>query len=131
MPHVTEEIWSQLPDRESRLIVAPWPEADERFAADVDALERVRTPPRSRAEAASSSSSRATTRRIFDIVVQPAQLPVNGSRETRSRALRKEVARSEGMLGNDRFVANAPADVVEGEREKLERYRRELDALGG
>ena len=30
MPHVTEEIWSNLPDRESRLIVAPWPEPDER-----------------------------------------------------------------------------------------------------
>ena len=26
MPHVTEEIWSNLPDRETRLIVAPWPE---------------------------------------------------------------------------------------------------------
>jgi valyl-tRNA synthetase len=35
------------------------------------------------------------------------------------------------MLGNDSFVANAPLDVVEGEREKLARYRRELDALGG
>ena len=29
MPHVTEEIWSNLPARESRLIVAPWPEADD------------------------------------------------------------------------------------------------------
>ena len=27
------------------------------------------------------------------------------------------------------FVANAPGEVVEAEREKLERYRRELDAL--
>ena len=27
MPHVTEEIWSHLPARASRLIVAPWPEA--------------------------------------------------------------------------------------------------------
>src|SRR5204863_177381 len=26
MPHVTEEIWSNLPGRETRLIVAPWPE---------------------------------------------------------------------------------------------------------
>src|SRR4029078_9254862 len=26
MPHVTEEIWTQLPARETRLIVAPWPE---------------------------------------------------------------------------------------------------------
>jgi valyl-tRNA synthetase len=25
MPHVTEEIWTQLPSRETRLIVAPWP----------------------------------------------------------------------------------------------------------
>ena len=35
------------------------------------------------------------------------------------------------MLANDRFVANAPADVVEAERDKLARYRRELDALQG
>jgi valyl-tRNA synthetase len=35
------------------------------------------------------------------------------------------------MLANERFVARAPAEVVQAEREKLERYRRELDALGG
>ena len=33
------------------------------------------------------------------------------------------------MLANERFVQNAPADVVDAEREKLERYRRELAAL--
>jgi valyl-tRNA synthetase len=33
------------------------------------------------------------------------------------------------MLGNARFVEKAPAELVEAEREKLERYRRELDAL--
>ena len=33
------------------------------------------------------------------------------------------------MLANERFVAKAPAEVVEAEREKLERYRRELAAL--
>ena len=38
--------------------------------------------------------------------------------------------RAEKMLANDRFVQNAPAEVVESEREKLERYRRELAALG-
>ena len=54
---------------------------------------------------------------------------MNGSREGEIERLRKEVARSEGMLANERFLANAPPDVVAGEREKLERYRRELDAL--
>jgi valyl-tRNA synthetase len=33
------------------------------------------------------------------------------------------------MLANERFVERAPAEVVEGEREKLARYRRELEAL--
>ena len=34
------------------------------------------------------------------------------------------------MLTNERFVATAPAVVVDGERAKLERYRRELELLG-
>jgi len=44
--------------------------------------------------------------------------------------LRKEIARAEGMLANERFVSNAPADVVGAERSKLERYRGELALLG-
>ena len=43
--------------------------------------------------------------------------------------LEQEVARAEGMLANERFTSKAPPEVVEAEREKLERYRRELDAL--
>ena len=39
MPHVTEEIWSYLPDRATRLIVAPWPEAGD--DAEAGALQRV------------------------------------------------------------------------------------------
>ena len=45
--------------------------------------------------------------------------------------LSKEIARSEGMLANERFTAKAPAEVVAAEREKLERFRRELAALTG
>jgi valyl-tRNA synthetase len=33
------------------------------------------------------------------------------------------------MLANERFVQKAPPEVVAAEREKLERYRRELAAL--
>ncbi|HET6832166.1 MAG TPA: class I tRNA ligase family protein, partial [Solirubrobacterales bacterium] len=49
--------------------------------------------------------------------------------ELRER-LRSEVARAEGKLANAGFTANAPADVVAGEREKLARYRAELEELG-
>ena len=40
-----------------------------------------------------------------------------------------EIARAEGRLANEGFVAKAPAHLVDAEREKLERLRRELDAL--
>jgi valyl-tRNA synthetase len=131
MPHVTEEIWAQLPARERRLIVSPWPEPDGRFAADAAALERVRDAAEIARRSGVVIELSDDERRIFDAVVRTEQLPVNGSREGEIARLRKEVARSEGMLGNESFVANAPPDVVEGEREKLARYRRELDALGG
>src|SRR4029077_4236276 len=39
MPHVTEEIWSFLPARTTRLIVASWPEAGDE--SDAGALARV------------------------------------------------------------------------------------------
>ena len=131
MPHVTEEIWSQLPARESRLIVAPWPDPDERFAADVDALDRVRDAAAIARRSGIVVDLDGEDRRVFETVVPPHRLPVNGSRDEEIARLRKEVARAEDMLGNDRFVTNAPPEVVEGEREKLDRYRRELDALGG
>src|SRR4051794_26925186 len=41
MPHVTEEIWANLPARQGRLIVAPWPAPGGDHDADVDALQRV------------------------------------------------------------------------------------------
>ena len=50
--------------------------------------------------------------------------------EERREELRSEVARAEGKLANERFVAKAPAEVVEEERAKLERYRAELEELG-
>jgi valyl-tRNA synthetase len=49
--------------------------------------------------------------------------------EARREELRSEVARAEGKLGNEKFVARAPAEVVEEERQKLERYRAELEEL--
>ncbi|MGN6216585.1 MAG: valine--tRNA ligase [Solirubrobacterales bacterium] len=49
--------------------------------------------------------------------------------EKRREELRAEVERGERKLGNEGFVAKAPAEVVEEERGKLERYRAELEEL--
>jgi valyl-tRNA synthetase len=49
--------------------------------------------------------------------------------EARREELRSEVARAEGKLANEKFVTSAPAEVVEEEREKLARYRTELEEL--
>jgi valyl-tRNA synthetase len=47
----------------------------------------------------------------------------------RLETLREEIARAEGKLANEGFVAKAPAAVVDAERAKLERLRKELDEL--
>jgi valyl-tRNA synthetase len=131
MPHVTEEIWSNLPDRETRLIVAPWPEPDETYAADADALRRVQEA----AEIFRRSGVRVALEgedlRIFEAVVRPGREAGDGNAAAEIARLETEISRAEGMLANDRFVENAPAEVVEAEREKLARYQRELDALRG
>ncbi len=131
MPHVTEEIWSNLPGRESRLIVSPWPAADDRFAADLGTLDRVQDAAAIFRRSGVLAELEGDERRIFEAVVRPDRVQANGNADAERERLRNEIARAEGMLSNDRFVANAPDDVVAGEREKLERYRRELDALGG
>ena len=50
--------------------------------------------------------------------------------DERRQTLRAEVERAERKLDNEGFTANAPAEVVEAEREKLATYRAELDELG-
>jgi len=129
MPHVTEEIWSFLPERQSRLIVAPWPEAGAEEGAD--ALDRVQELAVMFRRSGVVPPLDGDEKRIFDAVVKPERAVANGNADAEIARLRKEVERAEKMLANERFVANAPAEVVAAEREKLERYRRELDAIGG
>src|SRR4249919_226367 len=50
--------------------------------------------------------------------------------EKRREELRAEIARAEGKLANEKFVAKAPPELVEEERDKLGRYRAELEELG-
>jgi valyl-tRNA synthetase len=129
MPHVTEEIWSQLPSRQARLIVSPWPGSDERFANDLAALDRVQEAAAIFRRSGAAIELAGDEQRIFQAVVRPDRVRADGDPTAEIERLRKEIARAEGMLANERFIERAPADVVETEREKLARYRRELDAL--
>jgi valyl-tRNA synthetase len=130
MPHVTEEIWSYLPGTRSRLIVSAWPSPDDRFRSDGAALERVQeaavTFRRSGVQVALGSDDE---RRVFAAVVRPERQKVPGDAALEIARLEKEIARAESLLANKRFLDSAPSAVVEGERAKLERFTRELQAL--
>jgi valyl-tRNA synthetase len=129
MPHVTEEIWSNLPARATRLMVAPWPDAGDE--SDANALDRVQELAVMFRRSGVVPPLDADDKRIFDAVVKPERTKANGDADAERERLRREIERGEKMLANERFVANAPADVVDAERAKLERYRRELDAISG
>jgi valyl-tRNA synthetase len=128
MPHVTEEIWAQF--HETRLILGPWPGPAERDADAVTVLERVREAAAMFRRAGVAPPLDGDERRIFDAVVRPERARANGDVDAERERLRAEIARAEKMLANEGFVAKAPPDVVAETREKLERYRRELDSLG-
>jgi valyl-tRNA synthetase len=111
------------------LIVAPWPQAGD--DGEAGALTRVQEAATVFRRAGVVPQLEGDEKRIFEAVVKPERAKVNGDPAVECERLRKEIARSEGMLANAKFVQSAPPHVVDAEREKLERYRRELDALGG
>jgi valyl-tRNA synthetase len=129
LPHVTEEIWSQF--HASRLIVSPWPDALAREPSTDGALRRVQEAAETFRRSGVLVPLEGEEKRIFDAVVKPDRTKVNGNAEAEVERLRKEISRSEGMLANEKFVQNAKPEVVQAEREKLERYRRELEAISG
>jgi valyl-tRNA synthetase len=132
MPHVTEEIWSNLPARTARLIVSSWPAADPAFAADANALERVQDAAAIFRRSGLHVRLTDDEKRIFQAVVKPERMKIEAvSVEAETGRLNSEIARCEKMLSNPKFVGRARPEVVGAEREKLARYRRELDALSG
>jgi valyl-tRNA synthetase len=129
MPHVTEEIWTNLPARETRLIVAPWPEPQTEYAADLHALDEAQTAARLYRRSGVRIEIGGDSLRIFDAVVRPSG-DGQGDVEAERARVQKEIARAERMLANEKFVANAAPEAVEGERQKLAQYLAERDALG-
>jgi valyl-tRNA synthetase len=128
LPHVTEEIWSQF--HATRLIVSAWPEPSG-TGSERTALARVQEAAAIFRRSGILPALDGDEKRIFDAVVKPERVKGNGDVAAERARLQKEIARAEGMLANERFVQSAPEHVVAAEREKLERYRRDLESIGG
>jgi valyl-tRNA synthetase len=129
MPHVTEEIWSNLPARQTRLIVAPWPEPQTEYAADLHALDEAQTAARLYRRSGVRIAIDGDSLRIFEAVVRPSG-DGHANIEAERARVQKEIERAERMLANEKFVANAAPEAVAAEREKLAQYLAERDALG-
>ena len=120
MPHVTEEIWSYLPARASRLIVAPWPEPDDAYAADGDALDRVQEAAERFRRSGVATPLDGDEQRIFAAVVRPERAKSNGGNlDAEIARLEQEIARAEQMLSNESFT---------GARARARRRRRAREA---
>jgi valyl-tRNA synthetase len=128
MPHVTEEIWTNLPERETRLIVAPWPEAVA-WKGGFEAIEGAQTAARIYRRSGVRITLDGESARIFEAVVRPGD-GGQGDVEAERARVQKEIDRAERMLANAKFVANAAPEAVDSEREKLAQYLAERDALG-
>jgi valyl-tRNA synthetase len=141
LPHVTEEIWSHLPARSSRLVAAPWPAAaadrlDDDAERRLGRLQELALVYRRSGALAADGELEEEAERVLRTVLRldRAQGDADGApaQDALARELRRleqEIARCERMLANEQFVAKARPEVVAAEREKLERYRRERDAL--
>jgi valyl-tRNA synthetase len=128
MPHVTEEIWTNLPARETRLIVAPWPEP-ETWEGEFETMESAQTAARIYRRSGVRIQLAGDPARIFEAVVRPGD-DGQGDVEAERARVEKEIERAERMLANEKFVANAAPEAVDAEREKLAQYLAERDALG-
>ncbi len=84
MPHVTEEIWSQLPARESRLIVAPWPERRRAPPTTWTRSSACRTAAASFRRSGVRRRAEGEEQRIFEAVVRPERM--HGERRRRGGA---------------------------------------------
>ncbi len=127
MPHVTEEIWTNLPARESRLIVAPWPEP-QAWEGEFETIESAQTAARIYRRSGVRIKLADESTRIFEAVVRPTD-DGQGNLEAERARVGKEIDRAERMLANEKFVANAAPEAVAAEREKLAQYLAERDAL--
>ena len=104
-------------------------EGYERTADAVARLARVEWTENGTAPASRPSRSPAATSRCSP-PTRSTPRPRRSARPPSATRLEAEIKRAEGKLANQGFVAKAPPQVVEAERDKLARLQAELEALG-
>ncbi len=100
-------------------------------SADVARLARVSFQSAADANGAPAAAAVPVPGGVIDIL-PGGELDLGAAERRRAQEqvrLQSEIARAEGKLANQGFVAKAPADVVQAERDKLARLRAELKAL--
>jgi valyl-tRNA synthetase len=115
--------------RVSARIVAESPEARELYERSLLTIERLA---RFDLEVAAPDGALGEATLAIPGATVDVQVDAEGAsarRDEQKRKLRQEIERAEGKLANRGFVEKAPPELVEQEREKLERFRRELAEL--
>jgi valyl-tRNA synthetase len=146
IPFMTEELWAEMAAAAPRgqlLCHAAWPvpdSVDEDAAAEINWLIELVSEIQRLGRVDPVEIALHTPPNSAQIVIGEATacLPLTGivDFEAESARLKKEIARLEGeikrldgKLSNEKFVANAPEEVVESEREKLSDYQAQLDRV--
>lgn len=184
MPFITEEIWQCLPHKGSSIMVASWPQCEEKLIDDkaeagmVSIMEAIKAIRNMRAEVNVAPGKKVPAILLvtaeLEAVVKENQsyinlmgsvdeltlLPADGAKPENAMAaitkgievylplkglidveketqrlnkeldgLAKEIQRIEGKLSNAGFLAKAPAEVVEKEKEKSMEITSKMQAI--
>ncbi|MEP6641505.1 MAG: class I tRNA ligase family protein, partial [Gaiellales bacterium] len=152
-PFVTEAVWSHLPGERGLLMLEPFPapvaeHRDPAAEADVQAaiaaISRARSTPDVRLVLPRGFPAAALVRALVprqtdvvedDVAAVVVETAAEDPAEVRGRLseqlarARAELDRARGKLGNERFVAGAPTEVVAAERAKMARFEAEVREL--
>jgi valyl-tRNA synthetase len=152
-PFVTEAVWSHLPGERGLLMLEPFPapvaghhdgDAEAAVGAAIAAVSQARSTPDVRLVLPQGFPAAALVRalvprqtevleaEVATVVVEAAAedpAEVRARLEEQLARARSELDRARGKLANERFIAGAPADVVDAERAKVARFEVEVREL--
>ena len=137
-PFVTEAIWSHLPGERGLLMLAEMPaaeaghrdlEAERDMERAIEIVTAARADPGAAVEIPDAFAGAGIVERLAPKAAGDGAAPDRGALERELQKLRAELGRAEGMLRNERFTSKAPAEVVQAERDKAERFAADVRAL--